>query len=37
MAIRSAGIKPLALAASLFTWLFFGGGAINAAITAFLG
>jgi uncharacterized integral membrane protein (TIGR00698 family) len=36
-AIRSAGIKPLALAASLFAWLFFGGGAINAAITAFLG
>jgi uncharacterized integral membrane protein (TIGR00698 family) len=36
-AIRSAGIKPLALAASLFAWLIFGGGAINAAITAFLG
>jgi uncharacterized integral membrane protein (TIGR00698 family) len=36
-AIRSAGIKPLALAASLFAWLFFGGGAINAAIAAFLG
>jgi uncharacterized integral membrane protein (TIGR00698 family) len=36
-AIRSAGIKPLALAASLFAWLFFGGGAINAAITTFLG
>jgi hypothetical protein len=26
-----------ALAASLFAWLIFGGGAINAAITAFLG
>jgi uncharacterized integral membrane protein (TIGR00698 family) len=36
-AIRSAGIKPLALAASLFAWLIFGGGAVNAAITAFLG
>jgi uncharacterized integral membrane protein (TIGR00698 family) len=36
-AIRSAGIKPLALAASLFAWLIFGGGAINAAINAFLG
>jgi uncharacterized integral membrane protein (TIGR00698 family) len=36
-AIRSAGIKPLALAASLFAWLFFGGGAINAAISAFFG
>jgi uncharacterized integral membrane protein (TIGR00698 family) len=36
-AIRSAGIKPLALAASLFAWLILGGGAINAVITAFLG
>jgi uncharacterized integral membrane protein (TIGR00698 family) len=36
-AVRSAGVKPLALAASLFVWLLFGGGAINAAITAFLG
>jgi uncharacterized integral membrane protein (TIGR00698 family) len=36
-AVRSAGVKPLALAASLFVWLIFGGGAINAAITAFLG
>ena len=35
-AIRSAGIKPLALAASLFAWLIFGGGAINAAIGALL-
>ena len=35
-AIRSAGIKPLALAASLFAWLIFGGGAINAAIEALL-
>jgi uncharacterized integral membrane protein (TIGR00698 family) len=36
-AIRSAGIKPLALAASLFVWLIFGGGAINAAITGLFG
>jgi uncharacterized membrane protein YadS len=36
-AIRSAGVKPLALAALLFVWLLFGGGAINAAVTAFLG
>jgi len=35
-AIRSAGIKPLALAASLFAWLIFGGGAINAAFGALL-
>jgi uncharacterized integral membrane protein (TIGR00698 family) len=36
-AIRSAGIKPLALAASLFAWLLLGGGAINVAISALLG
>jgi uncharacterized integral membrane protein (TIGR00698 family) len=36
-AIRSAGIRPLALAASLFAWLIFGGGVINAAMTALLG
>jgi uncharacterized integral membrane protein (TIGR00698 family) len=36
-AIRTAGIKPLALAASLFAWLIFGGGAINFAISALLG
>jgi uncharacterized integral membrane protein (TIGR00698 family) len=36
-AIRSAGIKPLALAAALFAWLILGGGAINAVVTAFLG
>ena len=36
-AVRSAGVKPLALAASLFVWLILGGGAINAAITALLG
>jgi len=35
-AIRSAGVKPLALAAALFVWLLFGGGAINAAIAALL-
>ena len=33
-AIRTAGIKPLALAALLFVWLIFGGGAINLLITA---
>jgi uncharacterized integral membrane protein (TIGR00698 family) len=33
-AIRTAGIKPLALAALLFTWLIFGGVAINAGISA---
>jgi uncharacterized integral membrane protein (TIGR00698 family) len=36
-AVRSAGVKPLALAAALLVWLLFGGGAINAAITALLG
>jgi uncharacterized integral membrane protein (TIGR00698 family) len=36
-AIRTAGMKPLALAASLFAWLIFGGGAINVAISALLG
>lgn len=33
-AIRTAGIKPLALAALLFGWLILGGGAINAAVSA---
>lgn len=33
-AIRSAGIKPLGLAAILFAWLILGGGAINAAVSA---
>lgn len=36
-AIRTAGIRPLALAASLFAWLILGGGMINAAVTAMLG
>jgi len=36
-AIRAAGVKPLALAASLFAWLILGGGAINAGIAAALG
>ncbi len=36
-AIRTAGIKPLALAASLFVWLIVGGGAINLAMSALLG
>jgi uncharacterized integral membrane protein (TIGR00698 family) len=31
-AIRTAGFKPLALAALLFAWLVFGGAAINAAV-----
>ncbi len=35
-AIRAAGVKPLALAASLFAWLILGGGAINAGISAVL-
>jgi uncharacterized integral membrane protein (TIGR00698 family) len=33
-AIRTAGIKPLALAALLFGWLLFGGFAINAGVSA---
>jgi uncharacterized integral membrane protein (TIGR00698 family) len=33
-AIRSAGVKPLALASLLFAWLVLGGGVINAGITA---
>jgi uncharacterized integral membrane protein (TIGR00698 family) len=33
-AIRTAGIKPLMLAGLLFTWLIFGGLAINAGISA---
>jgi uncharacterized integral membrane protein (TIGR00698 family) len=33
-AIRSAGTKPLALAALLFGWLIFGGTAINVIVTA---
>ena len=32
-AIRTAGIKPLALAAVLFAWLIVGGALINAGIT----
>jgi uncharacterized membrane protein YadS len=32
-AVRTAGIKPLALAALLFLWLIFGGVAINVAIS----
>ena len=35
-AIRNAGIKPLALAASLFAWLIVGGLAINIGISALL-
>jgi uncharacterized integral membrane protein (TIGR00698 family) len=33
-AIRSAGVKPLALASLLFAWLVLGGGVINAGISA---
>lgn len=36
-AIRTAGIKPLGLAALLFAWLILGGLAINAAVSAVLG
>jgi uncharacterized integral membrane protein (TIGR00698 family) len=35
-AIRTAGIKPLALAALLFAWLVLGGAAINAGVSALL-
>jgi uncharacterized integral membrane protein (TIGR00698 family) len=34
LAIREAGVKPLALAALLFGWLIFGGFAINIGISA---
>jgi uncharacterized integral membrane protein (TIGR00698 family) len=36
-AIRTAGVRPLALAALLFAWLIAGGLAINAGVTALLG
>jgi len=36
-AIRTAGIRPLALAGILFVWLIAGGIAINAGVTALLG
>jgi uncharacterized integral membrane protein (TIGR00698 family) len=36
-AIRTAGIKPLGLAALLFGWLIFGGLAINTGVSAVLG
>jgi uncharacterized integral membrane protein (TIGR00698 family) len=36
-AIRSAGMKPLALAALLFGWLIIGGFAINAGVSALFG
>ena len=35
-AIRSAGIRPLALGALLFVWLMVGGAAVNVAVTAAL-
>jgi uncharacterized integral membrane protein (TIGR00698 family) len=36
-AVRTAGIKPLALAALLFIWLIFGGVAINVGISTLFG
>ena len=36
-AVRTAGIKPLALAALLFLWLIFGGVVINVGISTLLG
>jgi uncharacterized integral membrane protein (TIGR00698 family) len=36
-AIRTAGVRPLALAGILFAWLIAGGVAINAGVTALLG
>ena len=36
-AMRSAGLAPLALGATLFAWLVVGGGAINAVVQARLG
>ncbi|MEO5686840.1 MAG: YeiH family protein [Burkholderiaceae bacterium] len=36
-AMKAAGLAPLGLGATLFAWLVIGGGAINWAITAFLG
>lgn len=36
-AIRTAGIKPLGLAALLFGWLILGGLAINAGVSALVG
>jgi uncharacterized integral membrane protein (TIGR00698 family) len=36
-AMRSAGLAPLALGATLFAWLVVGGGAINALFGAWLG
>lgn len=36
-AIRTAGIKPLALAALLFAWLILGGVAINLLVSSMLG
>lgn len=35
-AIRMAGVKPLALAATLFIWLVVGGAAINVGVAALL-
>jgi uncharacterized integral membrane protein (TIGR00698 family) len=36
-AVRTAGIKPLALAALLFLWLIFGGVVINVGISTLFG
>ena len=36
-AMKAAGLKPLALGATLFAWLVLGGGAINLAVRALAG
>jgi uncharacterized integral membrane protein (TIGR00698 family) len=36
-AMKAAGLAPLALGATLFAWLVAGGGAINWALSAWLG
>ncbi len=36
-AMKSAGLRPLALGATLFAWLVLGGGAINLAVGALAG
>ncbi|QHJ01011.1 YeiH family putative sulfate export transporter [Xylophilus rhododendri] len=36
-AIRSAGLRPLGLAAVLFAWLLLGGFAVNTAVNALMG
>ncbi len=36
-AMKAAGLRPLALGATLFAWLVLGGGAINMAVTMLAG